>query len=33
LIDLGVWLEEGYAIPGPELAEESSPDERVSPGG
>jgi endogenous inhibitor of DNA gyrase (YacG/DUF329 family) len=30
LIDLGAWLDERYRIPGPELPDESPPDERAS---
>jgi endogenous inhibitor of DNA gyrase (YacG/DUF329 family) len=30
LIDLGAWLDERYRLPGPELSDESAPDERVS---
>jgi uncharacterized protein len=32
LIDLGVWLEERYRIPGPGLPDNSVSDERGSPG-
>jgi len=27
LIDLGIWLDERYRIPGPELPDDSSPDD------
>jgi endogenous inhibitor of DNA gyrase (YacG/DUF329 family) len=33
LIDLGVWLDERYRIPGPQLADDSAADERAPGGG
>jgi len=33
LIDLGVWLDERYRIPGPELSTESTPDDGPHDGG
>jgi endogenous inhibitor of DNA gyrase (YacG/DUF329 family) len=33
LVDLGVWLDERYRIPGPQLADDSAADERAPGGG
>jgi len=32
LIDLGVWLDERYRVPGDAMADESGADDRVPPG-
>ena len=32
LVDLGVWLDEGYRIPGPELPDESTADDGAARG-
>jgi endogenous inhibitor of DNA gyrase (YacG/DUF329 family) len=33
LIDLGVWLDERYRVPGPQLADDSATDDRAPGGG
>ncbi len=33
LVDLGVWLDERYRIPGHPIPESGNPDDRVPPGG